>query len=98
VTDVATVEFGTTVGEVDRYDMQRVVGLTANMHGQPLGEVANEVRAAITRAGKPPRGVFVNVRGQVPPLEETFNGLRNGLLLSVVVIFLLLAANFQSFG
>jgi multidrug efflux pump subunit AcrB len=97
VTDVATVEFGTTVGEVDRYDMQRVVGLTANMHGQPLGEVANEVRAAITRAGKPPRGVLVNVRGQVPPFEETFNGLRNGLLLSVVVIFLLLAANFQSF-
>jgi multidrug efflux pump subunit AcrB len=37
------------------------------------------------------------MRGQVPPFEETFSGLRNGLLLSVVVIFLLLAANFQSF-
>jgi multidrug efflux pump subunit AcrB len=97
VNDVATVDFGTTLGEVDRYNMQRVVGLTANMHGQPLGEVANEVRAAIARAGSPPRGVAVNVRGQVPPFEETFNGLRNGLLLSVVVIFLLLAANFQSF-
>jgi len=97
VSDVATVDFGTTLGEVDRYDMQRVVGLTANMHGEPLGKVANEVRAAIARAGPPPRGVLINVRGQVPPFEETFTGLRNGLLLSVVVIFLLLAANFQSF-
>ena len=97
VDDVATVDFGTTMGEVDRYDMQRVVGLTANIHGEPLGKVADEVRAAIARAGAPPRGVLVNVRGQVPPFEETFNGLRNGLLLSVVVIFLLLAANFQSF-
>jgi multidrug efflux pump subunit AcrB len=41
--------------------------------------------------------VTVNVRGQVPPLEETVAGLRIGLLLSIVVIFLLLAANFQSF-
>jgi multidrug efflux pump subunit AcrB len=55
------------------------------------------VRGAIARAGKPPRGIVVSVRGQVPPFEETFTGLRNGLLLSVVVIFLLLAANFQSF-
>jgi multidrug efflux pump subunit AcrB len=82
---------------VDRYNMQRVVGLTANIHGQPLGEVAQEVRTAIAHAGTPPRGVFTFVRGQVPPFEETFSGLRNGLLLSVGVIFLLLAANFQSF-
>ena len=39
VGDVATVDYGTTLGEVDRYNMQRVVSLTANMHGQPLGEV-----------------------------------------------------------
>jgi multidrug efflux pump subunit AcrB len=97
VDDVAAIDYGTTMGEVDRYNMQRVVGLTANVHGEPLGRAAGEVRAAIARAGTPPRGVAVAVRGQVPPFEETFSGLRNGLLLSVVVIFLLLAANFQSF-
>ena len=36
------------------------------------------------------------VRGQIPPLEQTISGLRIGLLLAVLVIFLLLAANFQS--
>jgi multidrug efflux pump subunit AcrB len=37
VNDVANVDFGTTMGEVDRYNMQRVVGLTANVYGEPLG-------------------------------------------------------------
>ncbi len=97
VDDVAKIDYGTTMGEVDRYNMQRVVGLTANVHGEPLGTVAREVQEAIARAGVPPRGVAVDVRGQVPAFEETFSGLRNGLLLSVIVIFLLLAANFQSF-
>jgi multidrug efflux pump subunit AcrB len=56
-----------------------------------------EVKAAIARAGEPPRGITVFTRGQVPAFEETFSGLQTGLLLSVVVIFILLAANFQSF-
>jgi multidrug efflux pump subunit AcrB len=95
--DVARLSYGTTIGQIDRYNMQRSVSLTANIHGQPLGEAASEVRRAIQRAGPPPRGVTVEVRGQIPPLEQTLSGLRLGLLLSVAVIFLLLAANFQSF-
>jgi multidrug efflux pump subunit AcrB len=97
VSDVATVDYGTTPGEVDRYNMQRVVSFTANVHGKPLGQVLTEIRQAIARAGAPPRGISVNNRGQVPAFEETLAGLRGGLLLSILVIFLLLAANFQSF-
>jgi multidrug efflux pump subunit AcrB len=97
VADVAKVEYGTTPGEVDRYNMQRVVSLTANIHGKPLGQVVGELRDAIGRAGTPPRGITVFTRGQVPAFEETLSGLSSGLLLSVAVIFLLLAANFQSF-
>jgi multidrug efflux pump subunit AcrB len=97
VRDLAKVDYGTTLGEVDRYNMQRVVGLTANIHGVPLGKADRLVREAIARAGAPPRGVNVFVRGQIPPLEETLSGLATGLLLSIAVIFLLLAANFQSF-
>jgi multidrug efflux pump subunit AcrB len=94
--DLAEVKDGTTAGEIDRYNMQRVVSLTANIHGKILSEAAAEVKAAINRAGEPPRGVTVSLRGQIPPLEETVSGLQIGLLLSVAVIFLLLAANFQS--
>ena len=56
-----------------------------------------DVRAAIARAGEAPRGVTVFTRGQVPAFEETFSGLQIGLVLSVAVMFILLAANFQSF-
>jgi len=97
VSDVATVDYGTVPGEVDRYNMQRVVSLTANIHGEPLGQITAEIQQAVARAGTPPRGVTVHLRGQVPAFEETLTGLRRGLLLAVIVIYLLLAANFQSF-
>ncbi len=90
VRDLAKVRYGTTFGEVDRYNMQRVVGMTANIHGVPLGSVGEKLRVAIARAGKPPLGVTVFVRGQIPPLEQTLSGLGIGLLLAVAVIFLLL--------
>ena len=97
VADVAKVDYGTAPGEVDRYNMQRLVSFTANIHGKPLGQVVGEVRKAIARLGEPPRGIIVFTRGQVPAFEETFAGLRIGLLVSIAVIFILLAANFQSF-
>jgi multidrug efflux pump subunit AcrB len=95
--DVAKLSYGTTMGQIDRYNMQRSISLIANIQNKPLGGAAEEIRQAIQRAGSPPRGVTVDVRGQIPPLEQTLSGLRIGLLLSIAVIFLLLAANFQSF-
>jgi multidrug efflux pump subunit AcrB len=95
--DVAELKMANSMGLVERYNMQRVVSITANIHGRTLGEIAGELRQALQRVGDPPRGVAVGVRGQIPPLEETLSGLRIGLLLSIGVIFLLLAANFQSF-
>ena len=97
VADVATLDYGTVPGEVDRYNMQRVVSFTANLEGMPIGAALNGLRQAVARAGTPPRGVNVYLRGQVPAFEETVSGLQSGLVLAIIVIFLLLAANFQSF-
>lgn len=96
VGDVTEISYGTMVGEYDRYNQQRMVTITANLVGKDLGSVAGEVNAAIARAGEVPRGVTVNVRGQVPPMNQTLSGLQWGLLIAIVVIFLLLMANFQS--
>jgi multidrug efflux pump subunit AcrB len=95
--DVAAVKVTKSLGLVERYNMQRVVSLTANISDKALGEVVADVRRAISRAGDPPRGTTVALRGQVPALEETLSGLQVGLGLAIAVIFLLLAANFQSF-
>ncbi len=85
----------TTVGQYDRFNMQRTVMLTANLYGQDLGGVAQRLGKMI-KTVEVPKGAKVAVRGQIAPMEEMLTGLRTGLGLAVVVIFLLLSANFQS--
>jgi multidrug efflux pump subunit AcrB len=94
--DVATLKPGSMPGLIERYNGQRVVSLTANIHGLTLGQAAPRIDRAIAAAGAPPRGITVRMRGEAPALEQTISGLRVGLLLAVAAIFLLLAANFQS--
>jgi multidrug efflux pump subunit AcrB len=94
--DVATIGNATIVGEYDRINGQRMVTLTANVAGQDLGRTVGQVDQAIARAGAPPRGAAVAVRGQIGAMRETFTNITAGLVVAVVVIFLLLAANFQS--
>ncbi len=100
--DVADVKEGTMPGEIDRYNMRRLVSMTANIEGEDLGRVAARIDAAIKAtdatepAGKRRPGVQVDVRGQVTPMREMFLGLAFGLAIAVAVIFLLLTAYFQS--
>src|ERR1043166_4558615 len=94
--NLATVSEGTTIGQYERYNMQRVISVLANISGADLGSVARQVSRAIQAAGAPPPKVTVAMRGQIVPLQQMLDGLRTGLLLAVAVIFLLLAANFQS--
>jgi len=94
--DVSAVKEGTMPGEVDRYNMRRLVSMTANIEGEDLGRVAGDIAKAIDATGPPPAGVQVDVRGQVTPMREMFQGLAFGLAIAVVVIFLLLTAYFQS--
>jgi multidrug efflux pump subunit AcrB len=96
VADVAQVKYGVMPGEIDRYNMQRMITITANVSGQDLGSTAKQVQSAIQRAGQPPRGVSVTVRGQIPPMQEAFSALFTGLGIAVLAVFLLLSANFQS--
>jgi len=92
---LASVTPGTAPGEYERYDMQRMITVTANIEGD-LGSVAADVRAALAELHDPPARVSVDLRGQIVPMEQVMDGLETGLALAVVVIFLLLAANFQS--
>jgi multidrug efflux pump subunit AcrB len=89
-------KLGTMPGLIERYNGQHVVSLTANVHGITLGEASQKLNQALKDVGAPPRGLTVGLRGEIPALEQTISGLRIGLLLAVLVIFLLLAANFQS--
>jgi multidrug efflux pump subunit AcrB len=94
--NIAQISEGTAMGEYQRYDMQRLITVRANIYGDDLAGAAQQVRRAIAELGTPPPGVSVAVRGQVVPMQEMLDGLRRGLVLAVVAIFLLLTANFQS--
>jgi multidrug efflux pump subunit AcrB len=96
VSDVATVTPGVTYGEVDHLNSQRTLTVIANVAGRDLGRAYSDVDRAIKSLGKPPRGSSVTIRGQVEQMRNTLASLREGLGLAVVVILLLLAANFQS--
>lgn len=96
VGDVARIGYGTMIGEYDRYNQARMITITANTEGTDLGRAAAQVNAAIRRAGEPPKGIRVDMRGQVPQMEQTLAGLRLGLAVAVVAIFLLVTAYFQS--
>jgi multidrug efflux pump subunit AcrB len=94
--NVAEIAQGTTPGQYSRYNMQRMVTVTANVEGTDLGTATGQIRAALAELGDPPPRVSVALRGQVVPMEQMLDGLETGLMLAVVIIFLLLAANFQS--
>src|ERR1700686_671514 len=68
--NVAGVTDGTALGEYDRYNMQRMLTLSANISGEDLGRAAARVQQAISDTGKPPARVNVTVRGQVQPMAE----------------------------
>ena len=71
VRDVAEIQPGTMPGQYDRYNMKRQVTLTANRAGDDLGTLtARGRRAPSKRAGDPPKGAKVEVRGQIPPMNE----------------------------
>ena len=93
---IANVQEGTTVGQYQRYNMQRMITVTANLANTDLGRVAREVAQALKALGAPPPKVSLALRGQVVPMQQMMDGLRHGLLLAVVVVFLLLMASFES--
>jgi multidrug efflux pump subunit AcrB len=96
VRDVSHLQSGTMPGQYDRYNMRRQVTITANIFAEDLGGISRKVQEAIRRAGAPPQGVKTEVRGQIVPMNEMMSGLSVGLAVAILVVFLVLTANFQS--
>jgi multidrug efflux pump subunit AcrB len=96
IRDVARVMRGEIPGEVDRYNLRRYLSLTSNIEHQDLGRVIDQLDKAIASVGQPPRGVEVELRGQVRPMKEMFQSLEVGLGVAVVVILIMLTGYFQS--
>lgn len=97
LSDVATITESETHGENDNVGAMPYISITANIDHTNLGTASNEVNKIIASLGELPRGLFIEPIGLSKVLSETMDSLRVGLLVAIVVIFLMLSANFQSF-
>jgi multidrug efflux pump subunit AcrB len=97
LSDVATITPSFTYGENDNLGAMPYISVTANTDHTDLGTASKAVQKAIEELGELPRGMFVEPIGLSKVLVETMSSLQSGLLIAVVVIFLMLSANFQSF-
>jgi multidrug efflux pump subunit AcrB len=97
LSDVATITPTVVSGENDNLGAMPYITVTANTYKTDLGKATKDVAATISSLGELPRGLFIEPIGMTKVLKETLSSLQLGLLVAVFVIFLMLAANFQSF-
>jgi multidrug efflux pump subunit AcrB len=95
--NVATIHRTTAPAVVSHYDAQPVIDIYGGTQGTDLGYMASQVKNILEDTRKDvPQGSHVDVRGQVKTMTQSFNGLLLGLLGAVVLVYLLIVVNFQS--
>jgi multidrug efflux pump subunit AcrB len=97
LSDVASLKQDTVYGEADDIGATPELFVTANLNRKDLGHATDDVQKAVASLGKLPRGLVIDIRGLSSVLTDTLDSLQTGLIVAIIVIFLMLAANFQSF-
>ena len=95
--DVADISRSTEVPIVSHYNIRRTVDIYGNVQDRDLGAVARQIEQIIdANKGSLARGNFIRMRGQVDTMRSSYKGLIYGLLFSIVLVYLLIVVNFQS--
>jgi multidrug efflux pump subunit AcrB len=95
--NVADISRSNTSAVVDHYDIRPVINIYGNVDGKDLGYVSKEVQRLVDASKKDlPRGSLLIVRGQTKTMQSSFSGLYWGLAFSIILIYLLVVVNFQS--
>lgn len=96
---IATFDRGMSPAVVSQYDIQPMVQIHTATQGRDLGAVASDIRKILKDAAADvPKGSTVALLGQVSTMEKSFSGLLFGLLGAIVLIYLLIVVNFQSWS
>jgi CzcA family heavy metal efflux pump len=95
--NISSLSRGAEMGAVTHYDIQPAIDIFGNVEGRDLGSVARDLQKIIDDNRKYlPAGSQINVRGQIQTMKASFNGLLGGLAFSIVLVYLLIVVNFQS--
>jgi multidrug efflux pump subunit AcrB len=97
LSDLAGVDRGHEMEVVNHYNIRRVVDVYANVQDRDLGAVSRQITKILNANAKSlPRGTFVTLKGQVDTMRSSYAGLVGGLVFSIVLVYLLIVVNFQS--
>ena len=95
--DLASVTRGHEMATVNHYNVRRVLDIFGSVQGRDLGAVSRDVERILRDNDKDlPRGTFVSLKGQVNTMRTSYLGLIGGLAFSIVLVYLLIVVNFQS--
>jgi multidrug efflux pump subunit AcrB len=95
--DVASVKRGHEMGLVTHYNIRRVIDIYGAVQDRDLGAVSRDAEKIVSANQKLlPRGTFISIRGQAQTMRSSYIGLLMGLGLAVVLVYMLIVVNFQS--
>jgi multidrug efflux pump subunit AcrB len=95
--DVASVSRSHEIGLITHYNIRRVIDIYGAVQDRDLGAVSRDVQKIVDKSRQQlPRGTFLTIRGQVRTMESSYAGLLTGLALAVVLVYMLIVINFQS--
>ncbi|WP_158793151.1 efflux RND transporter permease subunit [Granulicella sp. L60] len=95
--DVADITRSTEMQVVTHYNIRRTLDIYGAVQGTDLGKVSREINKIVAANEKSlPRGSFIHVRGQIDTMNHSYFGLISGLAFSIVLVYLLVVVNFQS--
>ena len=95
--DVANIQRGTEMQVVNHYNIHRVLDVYGNVQDRDLGAVSAQIDKIVARHKKDlPKGSLIRVRGQIETMRASYFGLISGLGFAIVLVYLLIVVNFQS--
>ncbi len=95
--EVANIQRSQEMGVVTHWNVQRVIDIYGAVQDRDLGAVGRDIRNVVEKNRSAlPRGSQIDIRGQLTTMEESYRGLLSGLVFSIVLVYLLIVVNFQS--
>jgi multidrug efflux pump subunit AcrB len=98
LSNVATIAQDVEPAVINHYTVQRVFDVNCSVSGRDLGSATAGVQKAIDSMGKLPPGIKIVIRGQSQAMHDSFTSLEQGLVLAVILVYLLMVTNFQSWA
>jgi multidrug efflux pump subunit AcrB len=95
--DIAAIHRGSEMASISHYNIRRVIDIFGSVQDRDLGAVGRDVEKIVDQnKNSLPRGTFISMRGQVETMRTSYTGLLEGLAFAIVLIYLLIVVNFQS--